>query len=134
WSARLSLLVFPIQAVAILMVFIVFLRRGRTEGVRYCGAAVLAFIITGKVFSPQYLIWMIPFIAVLEEPVARRGCWIFAAGCAAPLLAPATTGFFPRTSLWVILAYNTKNVLFLALLVLLTFGPVAAQGRQQVES
>jgi hypothetical protein len=68
------------------------------------------------------LIWLIPFIAVLEGPIARRGCWLFAAGCAATLMAPATTNFFPRTSAWVILAYNIKNVLFLALLVLLTFG------------
>jgi hypothetical protein len=96
-----------------------------TEGVRYSGAVVLAFIITGKVFSPQYLIWLIPFIAVLEGRVARPGCWIFAAGCVATLLAPGIAGFLPRTSAWVILAYNIKNALFLWLLVILTFGPRA---------
>ncbi|HZW30274.1 MAG TPA: hypothetical protein VFF52_06160 [Isosphaeraceae bacterium] len=123
WSQHLSALVFPTQLVAILTVCLVFQRRGMTEGVRYTGAAILAFVVTSKVFSPQYLIWLIPFIAILEGPIARRGCWLFAAGCAATLLAPATTNLFPRTSAWVILAYNLKNVLFLALLGLLTFGP-----------
>ena len=130
WTPRLMPLVLPIQASAILLVCVVFIRRGMTEGVRYStegvrysGAAILAFIITGKVFSPQYLIWMMPFVAVLEGPIARRGFWLFAAGCAATLVAPALTGSHDRTSAVVILAYNLKNALFLALLVLLTFGP-----------
>src|SRR5262249_15571869 len=110
WSPQLSRLVFPIQLLAILTVWVVFGRRGMAEGVRYSGAAILAFIVTSKVFSPQYLIWLIPFIAVLEGPIARRGCWLFAAGCAATLVAPATTNVFPRTGAWVILAYNIKNV------------------------
>src|SRR5262249_54436888 len=130
WSVRLSSLVFSIQSAVILMVGMVFLRRGMREGVRYCGAAGLAFILTGKVFSPQYLIWLIPYIAVLEGPVARRGRWLFAAGCVATLMAPGTTSFFPRTSAWVILAYNLKNALFLGLLALLTFGPVAGEAKE----
>jgi hypothetical protein len=134
WSRRLALLVFPTQGVAILTVCLVFSRRGMAEGVRYAGAAILAFIVTAKVFSPQYLIWLIPFIAVLDGPIARRGCWLFAAGCAAALLAPATTNLFPRTSAWVILAYNFKNVLFLVLLALLTFGPVAGPSGKLVKT
>jgi hypothetical protein len=65
---------------------------------------------------------MLPFVAVLEGPIARRGFWLFAAGCAATLIAPALTGSFPRTGIAVILAYNIKNALFLALLAILTFG------------
>jgi hypothetical protein len=122
WSPRVLPLVLPIQMTAILTVCGVFCRRGMSEGVRFSGAAILAFIITGKVFSPQYLIWLLPFIVVLEGPVARRGFWLFAAGCAATLIAPAFTGWFTRTSAAVILAYNIKNAIFLALLVVLTFG------------
>src|SRR5262249_2524245 len=103
-------------------------RRGMQDGVRYSGAAILAFIITGKVFSPQYLIWLLPFIAVLERPIARRGTGLFIAGCAATLIAPALTGSFPRTSLAVLLAYNVKNAVFLALLALLTFGRSTGDG------
>jgi hypothetical protein len=123
WSPRLLPLVLPIQAATILIVCGLFVRRGMTEGVRYCGAAILAFIITGKVFSPQYLIWLLPFIAVVEGPAARRSFGFFTAGCAATLIAPALTGSFSRTSATVILAYNAKNALFLALLWTLTLGP-----------
>jgi hypothetical protein len=133
WSPRLASLVFPLQAAAILMVCGVFVRRGMEEGVRYAGSAVLAFIIMGKVFSPQYLIWLIPFIAVLERPIAPWACWIFAAGCAATLLAPGSIGYFPRTSTWVILAYNIKNAIFLLLFILLTFGPRAVGRARAME-
>jgi hypothetical protein len=125
WSARLLSMVLPIQAATILLVCIAFYRRGMTEGVRYSGAAILAFIITGKVFSPQYLIWLLPFMVVLEGPIARRGFWLFTTGCAATLIAPALTGSFSWTSLVVILAYNLKNAIFLTLLAVLTFGPGA---------
>jgi hypothetical protein len=120
--------VLPIQAATILIVCGLFARRGMTEGVRSCGAAILAFIITGKVFSPQYLIWLLPFIAVVEGPVARRAFWLFNAGCAATLIAPALTGSFSRTSATVILAYNAKNALFLALLWTLALG-LGSSGR-----
>ena len=123
WSPRLLPVVLPLQALAIATVCGVFVRRGMIEGVRFSGAAILAFIITGKVFSPQYLIWLLPFIAVLDGPMARRGFWLFAAGCAATLIAPALTGPFARTDIPVILAYNIKNALFLVLLAVLTFGP-----------
>jgi hypothetical protein len=122
WSPNLLPIVLPVQAATILTVCVVFSRRGMTEGVRYSGAAILAFIITGKVFSPQYLLWMLPFVAVLEGPIARRGFWLFAAGCAATLIAPALTEWFSRTSLVVILAYNVKNALLLMVLAFLTFG------------
>ena len=125
WSTRLSALVFPLQAIqALLMVVAVFVRRGMRDGVRYSGAAILAFIITGKVFSPQYLIWLVPFIAAVEPPVAPCGFLrIFATGMRVTLLAPGLTGSFPRDSLWVILAYNAKNGLFVWLLGVLVFGP-----------
>jgi Glycosyltransferase family 87 len=125
WTGRLLPLVLPIQAATILFVVVAFVRRGMNEGVRYSGAAILAFIITGKVFSPQYLLWVTPFISVVEGPIARRASWLFGAGCAATLIAPALTASFPRTSGAIILAYNVKNALFLALLAILVLGPPA---------
>ncbi len=122
WTDRWLPFVLPVQAAAVLAVALVFARRGGVEAMRYGGAAILAFIVTGKVFSPQYLIWLVPFIAVLEGSPSRRGFWIFAAGCAATLAGPALAGPFGRTSLVVILAYNLKNALFLWLLAVLTLG------------
>ncbi len=129
WTDRWLPLVLPIQAATILLVVGVFVRRGMRDGVRYSGAAILAFIITGKVFSPQYLLWLLPYVAVVEGPIARRACWLFASGCGATLVGPALIGSFPRTSAAVILTYNAKNALFLGLLVILTFGPEATSAR-----
>ena len=125
WSARLLPLAFPVQSAAVLLVCGTFYRRGMTEEVRYSGSVVLAFIVFGRVFSPQYLIWLIPFLAALEGPIAARGRWLFAAGCAATLLAQGCIGKFSRTHIYVILAYNTKNFLLLWLLTLLVFGRAA---------
>jgi len=72
---------------------------------------VLAFIATGKVFSPQFLIWLIPYLAALEGPIARRARWLFLAVAVATVGSPGLFGFLPRTSLAVILAYNGRNVL-----------------------
>jgi hypothetical protein len=134
WSANLAPLVLPIQLAMILAVWVTFIRRGMTEGVRYSSAAVLAFILTGKVFSPQYLIWLMPFITVLERPVARWGQWIYLMGCAATLLAPGLVNIAPRTSLWVILAYNAKNLIFLWLLSVLIIAPSDEQSKGPPDS
>ena len=123
WSGPLLAPVFFVQVAALLVVRGVFARRGMGEVVRYSGAAVLAFIVAGKVFSPQYLIWLLPYIAVLEGPIAPRGHRLFVATCVATLLAPAALNYLPRTSLWVILAYNARNLLIVWLLILLCSAP-----------
>jgi hypothetical protein len=134
WSARLLRLATPIQLATLLAIAAIAHRAARAEGVRYASAAVLGFIITGKVFSPQYLIWMMPFIASLEGPIARRACRLFAVGCAATLLAQAGLGALPRTSPWIIVAYNLKNLIFLGLLWMMVFGRWATvpNGRRSV--
>ncbi len=44
--------------------FTIFLQwRGKLDVVQACIAFLLVFIVTGKVFSPQYLIWVIPLLA-----------------------------------------------------------------------
>ena len=123
WSPMLVALAFPFQAAAVAMVVGIFLKRGGLEIVRFAGAAVLAFAATGKVFSPQYLIWVSPFVAILDGPIAARARRLFALACLLTLLAPALFNVLPRTSLGVILAFNLKNAAVLALLGLLTFGP-----------
>jgi uncharacterized membrane protein len=43
-------------------------RQGRLEWLTGCLAVLLAFLLLGKVFSIQYLLWVAPFLVVLDVP------------------------------------------------------------------
>lgn len=59
-------------------IFILFLQwRGKLDIVQACIALLLVFIVTGKVFSPQYLIWVIPLLAYTG---AFNSLWLVAWG------------------------------------------------------
>lgn len=60
------------QVGALLAIWIVFARRSRSreELVQACAAAVVAFVALGKVASPQFMIWLIPFIPLVRKRVA----------------------------------------------------------------
>jgi hypothetical protein len=130
WGAPLARLAFPIQFAALLLVMARFWRSSMTEGIRYSAAAVLAFIITGKVLSPQYLIWLFPFLVVLpgrKGRLARRG---FLLCCLTTTLIYPGPGFpmILDHQPGAILLLNLRNVLLLWLLALLLFG---ASGRDR---
>jgi len=59
---------------------------GRERWVRLGGVAILAYVVGGKVLSPQYLVWLLPFVVASGT---RRERWLFLACC---LL---TTAIFP---------------------------------------
>jgi hypothetical protein len=61
-----------LQAVAVIGIWIAFARGPATPErlVRYCAAAVAAFVALGKVLSPQFLIWLIPLVPLVR---GRRG-------------------------------------------------------------
>jgi uncharacterized membrane protein len=61
-----------LQAGALLWLWLRFARgpMERERLVRYAAAAVLAFVALGKVFSPQFLIWLVPLVALAG---GRRG-------------------------------------------------------------
>jgi len=61
-----------LQALAIVGVWLGFARGPATEDrlLRFSAAAVCAFIIFGKVLSPQYLIWLVPLVPLVR---GRRG-------------------------------------------------------------
>ena len=60
------------------------------QGMRFAAAALLAYILAGKVLSPQYLIWLIPFVCVLEGKAGATARRVFLACC---LL---TTALYPH--------------------------------------
>jgi uncharacterized membrane protein len=61
-----------LQVVALVALWTAFARRPVTRDrfVRYAAASVCAFIAFGKVLSPQFLIWLIPFVLLVR---GRRG-------------------------------------------------------------
>jgi 8-oxo-dGTP pyrophosphatase MutT (NUDIX family) len=60
------------QVGVLLALWIWFARRTRSreELVQACAAAVVAFIALGKVVSPQFLIWLIPFVPLVRKRLA----------------------------------------------------------------
>jgi hypothetical protein len=90
----------------------------RERLLRYAAACVCAFIVFGKVLSPQYLIWLIPLVPLVRSTRA----WILfvAALVLTQLWFPRhyldlSYGFDARTS-WLVLA---RDLVLLALLVVL---------------
>jgi len=94
----------------------------RERLVRYSAAAVLAFVALGKVLSPQFLIWLLPFVPLVG---GRRG---LAASALLGLALVLTQLWFPfrywdfalrfdETSAWLVLARDVVLAACLAVLV-----------------
>jgi hypothetical protein len=65
-AAALGALTAVLEVVAIVAVWLLF-ARGRRDAaalLRASAAAVLAFVAFGKVLSPQYVVWLVPLVAV----------------------------------------------------------------------
>jgi hypothetical protein len=114
-----------------------FVRTGFRSGPRFTLAVLLATISTAKVLSPQYYIWLLPFVVVLDDPVGRRARPLYALICFLTLVIYPTM-FDPILELHTggILLLNLRNVLGLGLWWLVTFGrerePIASQAASAV--
>jgi hypothetical protein len=125
WGSRLADLASPLQAAGLLLVLWQFWWRGMAEGVRYGGAAILASLVTSKVLSPQYLVWLFPFVVVLGGWTGSRARWLFLFVCLTTALiypGPAFVQILDHQAIAIMLL-NLRNILLLALLALLLFGP-----------
>ncbi len=81
--------------------------------VAYSVAALLAFIITNKVFSPQYLIWLLPFAPLLR---LRQAGALLAICALTIILFPFNYDHLLRMELLPVLLLNLRNLLVVALL------------------
>ena len=128
WSRYVSKLAFFVQAAAILAVAWKARREGRADPMRFHAAAMVAFVAFGKVLSPQYVIWLIPFIAVLDGPLGIRARVIFLAICAmTSWVYPWDFASLLDFGTWVVTVLNARNLLLVALWALLTFGLPSAE-------
>lgn len=107
-----------------------FRRSGMQEPLRWAAAAVLAFIVPGKVLSPQYLVWLVPFIPAIGGPAGPAARRLFVIACAATALEYLAIRQVSSFALWAIVVLNCRNALLVALFVLLLRrdGP-SARGR-----
>jgi hypothetical protein len=123
WGAKLALLALPIQVVAVLVVMIRFRRSGMIDGLRFSAAAVLGFVVFGKVLSPQYMIWLFPFIAVLEGETGSLVRKIFLLACVTTAMIYPGPGFLMVLDhqAWAILLLNLRNALLVWMLMVLLF-------------
>ena len=88
--------------------------RGR-DPLRFAGAAVLAFAIGGKVLSPQYLIWIMPFVAAIGGPAGRWARPLFlAASILTMILYPWGAGGLRGLEDWAFVTLNLRNSALLA--------------------
>ncbi len=133
WGARLAFLTFPVQATALLLVMWAFRRSGMAEGVRFSAAAVLAFIVFGKVLSPQYMIWLFPFVAVLGGRTGSVARKIFLMVCVTTAMIYPGPGF-PMVldhQAGAMLLLNLRNGLLLWLLAMLIYCPAEELGPER---
>lgn len=78
-----------------------------------CAAALLVFIATNKVFSPQYLIWLLPFAPLLRP---RQALLLLLASLITTLLFPFDYASLIAMDRLPVLLLNMRNLLVLALL------------------
>jgi hypothetical protein len=94
WSESITLLLMVLLVVGLLSTW--WLQwRGRIDLAMACLLTVLMLIVTGKVFSPQYLIWVFPLVAYKGE---SNRWWLFfwaMVGCLTSLIYPY---MYPATS------------------------------------
>lgn len=118
-----ELLTSVLEAASVALVWILFARGPATRErlVHYSAAAVACFVAFGKVLSPQFVIWLIPLVALVRGRVG-----VVAGGVLAAVLA-LTQSWFPRhyvqlqelapTQVWELLARDACLVALASLLV-----------------
>jgi hypothetical protein len=119
------------QALAVLALLVAF-ARGPKEAprlLRYVAAVATAFVVFGKVLSPQYLIWVAFPVAAMAGARARAAATVLAAAMAVTQL------WFPRRywrlvfhfdafASWAVLGRNLLLLLLLAVLALPSLPPL----------
>jgi Glycosyltransferase family 87 len=80
-SPRAASLAPTIQAALLILVMIMRWRSLASDGLRFAAAAILAFMVANKVLSPQYVIWLLPFMAAIGGRVGRVARPLFLITC-----------------------------------------------------
>lgn len=79
-------------------------------------AVLLALILTNKVFSPQYIVWLLPFAALLRRPQVYL---VVMAAVLTTVIWPLNYERLIALEPWLIIVLNVRNALLIILLVTL---------------
>jgi hypothetical protein len=124
WTVELARVALPIQAAALLAVAVHSARARIAEPMRDATAALVAFMVFGKVLSPQYVIWLLPFVGALPGRCGRHARIIVLACCAlTTLIYPWGFARLMAQTSGAVLALNLRNLLLVALYVQLLASP-----------
>ncbi len=97
---------------------------------RYAAAAVLAFMVGNKVLSPQYLIWLLPFMAAVDGRVGRVVRPLFLVACVVNFAVyPWSYNGLERFQPLAVAIVTARNGLLMALLCVLLFTRESAADR-----
>lgn len=88
-------------------------RVARATILRFAVAALLGFILTNKVFSPQYVAWLLPFLPLLPRRQAALGAVVIALTI---VIFPFSFVGLMHFEAFAVVLLNARNALALALL------------------
>jgi len=107
WAPALAAAALPLQALALSLAALWVVFQKQRNDARDLAVLLFAYILTGKVFSPQYLIWTAPFVAFLP-----RLRWPFlVASILTTAVFPIAFGLIASQVAWPIVALNVRNAI-----------------------
>ncbi|MFB3778302.1 MAG: hypothetical protein ACE141_11845 [Bryobacteraceae bacterium] len=124
WSGWIGDATVLMQVAALAMVCRRYWTTGGAGFVRWAAAAVVAVVVTSKVLSPQFLLWILPLVALIEGKPgdAARKVFLLCCGVTTLVFPWLFTGLVRREFLPIVLL-NLRNALLLGLLLLLLVYP-----------
>lgn len=119
-SYALACLAGPLQVLALVAVAWLSFRSRDPDPLAFSTAALVAFVVLGKVFSPQYLLWMAPFIPSITGRFATTVRISFTVCCLLTLIIfPYNYGSLLAGELWIVLLLSFRNLLLICILLVL---------------
>ena len=112
-----------LQAALVLGTILAGARMAPLNWTRFSPAILLAFVVSGKVLSPQYLIWLLPYFALMDERLGIRCRRGFLVACVlTSSVYPWTFAGLMRFNTLPWLLLNLRNAVLVWLLIILVAG------------
>jgi uncharacterized membrane protein len=141
WTPRLRTISSIVQVASLGLVYLAYFVRSRrpadatVQSQQIVVASLLAigmFIISGRVFSPQYMIWLIPLVVLIPGQIGRRTIALFLATLVmTQVIFPYGYDQLRHQTLLGITLISVRNLLFIAVTILIWIAFLRDQRAQQ---